>query len=193
MRYYSKHFTGYYYPGHWIQDQSYTHSATSQLPGEHSGQAPRQECTHVSGMATLTNKNKDNINLISDSFNVAKMEMRKRLKNWEKKNVRKGALLYVNIFFLYKKKKSVLLVFKEQIITWIKAINEGKKKKKNPAAYIKRETGLTPSHSESTKNRAKILEMSEAHRRQPHHEQAGRTADPFLPKSPRPKAESISV
>ena len=34
--------------------------------------------------------------------------------------------------------------------------------------------------------------MSEAHRRQPHHEQAGRTADPFLPKSPWPKAESIS-
>ena len=31
--------------------------------------------------------------------------------------------------------------------------------------------------------------MSEAHRRQPHHEQAGRTADPFLPKSPWPKAE----
>ena len=44
MRYYSKRFTVYYYPGHWIQHQSCTHSAPSQqatnkiriLPGTHS-------------------------------------------------------------------------------------------------------------------------------------------------------------
>ena len=29
-------------PGHWIQFQSCTHSAPSQLPGEHSGQVPLQ-------------------------------------------------------------------------------------------------------------------------------------------------------
>ena len=34
-------------PGHWIQYQSCTHSAPSQLPGEHSGQAPLQERTHA--------------------------------------------------------------------------------------------------------------------------------------------------
>ena len=32
MRYYSKRFTVCYYPGHWIQYQSCTHSAPSQLP-----------------------------------------------------------------------------------------------------------------------------------------------------------------
>ena len=32
--------------GHWIQYQSCTHSAPSQLPGEHSGQALLQERTH---------------------------------------------------------------------------------------------------------------------------------------------------
>ena len=32
MRYYSKRFTVYYYPGHWIQYKSCTHSAPSQLP-----------------------------------------------------------------------------------------------------------------------------------------------------------------
>ena len=37
MRYYSKRFTVYYYPGHWIKYQSCTHSAPSQLPAEHSG------------------------------------------------------------------------------------------------------------------------------------------------------------
>ena len=47
MRYYSKRFTVYYYPSHhWIQYQSCTHSAPSQLPGEHSGQVPLQERTH---------------------------------------------------------------------------------------------------------------------------------------------------
>ena len=39
MKYYSKRFTVYYYPGHWIQYQSCTQSAPSQLRGEHSGQA----------------------------------------------------------------------------------------------------------------------------------------------------------
>ena len=34
-------------PNHWIQYQSCTHSAPSQLPGEHSGQAPLQGCTHA--------------------------------------------------------------------------------------------------------------------------------------------------
>ena len=34
MRYYSKRFTVYYYPGHWIQYQSCTHSAPSQLTGD---------------------------------------------------------------------------------------------------------------------------------------------------------------
>ena len=52
MRYYSKRFTVYYYPGHWIQYQSCTHSAPSQLPGEHSGQVLLQRCTH----ATSCNK-----------------------------------------------------------------------------------------------------------------------------------------
>ena len=31
----------YYYPGHWFQYQSCSHSAPSQLPEEHSGQAPQ--------------------------------------------------------------------------------------------------------------------------------------------------------
>ena len=39
-------------PGHWIQYQSCTHSAPSQLLGEHSGQAPLQGRTH----ATSCNK-----------------------------------------------------------------------------------------------------------------------------------------
>ena len=38
MRYCSKRFTVYYYPCHWIQYQSCTHSSPSQLPGQHSGQ-----------------------------------------------------------------------------------------------------------------------------------------------------------
>ena len=46
MRYYSKRFT-VYYPGHWIQYQSCTHSAPSLLPGEHSGQVLLQGCTHA--------------------------------------------------------------------------------------------------------------------------------------------------
>ena len=37
-----------------------------------------------------------------------------------------------------------------------KKIKKKKKKKKKAAAYIKRETGLTHSHSESTKIRAKV-------------------------------------
>ena len=53
MRYYSKRFTVYYYPGHWIQCQSCTQSALSQLPGEHSGQAPLQGCTHATSSDKL--------------------------------------------------------------------------------------------------------------------------------------------
>ena len=34
-------------PNHWIQYQSYTYSAPSQLPGEHSGQVPLQGRTHA--------------------------------------------------------------------------------------------------------------------------------------------------
>ena len=34
-------------PSHWIQYQSRTHSEPSQLPGEHSGQAPLQGHTHA--------------------------------------------------------------------------------------------------------------------------------------------------
>ena len=34
-------------PGHWIQYQSCTQSAPSQLPGEHSGQAPLKGRTHA--------------------------------------------------------------------------------------------------------------------------------------------------
>ena len=39
MKYYSKRFTVYHYLGQWIQYQSCTQSAPSQLPGEHSRQA----------------------------------------------------------------------------------------------------------------------------------------------------------
>ena len=45
MKYYSKCFTVYYYPGHWIQYQSCTQIAPSQLLGEHSGHAPFQSET----------------------------------------------------------------------------------------------------------------------------------------------------
>ena len=46
----------YYYPGHWIQYQSCTHSAPSQLPGEHSGQAPlqgRTQSCHIKQQITF--------------------------------------------------------------------------------------------------------------------------------------------
>ena len=51
MKYYSKLLTVYYYgnPDHWIPYQSCTHSAPSQLPGEHSGQAPLQGRTYPTG------------------------------------------------------------------------------------------------------------------------------------------------
>ena len=50
MRYYPKRFAVYYYPGQWIQYKSCTHSAHSQLPGEHSGQAPLQRRTHATSI-----------------------------------------------------------------------------------------------------------------------------------------------
>ena len=53
MKYYSKRFTVYYYPGHWIQYQSCTHCVPFQLPGEHSGQAPFQGRTHATSSDKL--------------------------------------------------------------------------------------------------------------------------------------------
>ena len=94
------------------------------------------------------------------------------------------------IYFLF---LCVLLVFKKQIITWIKTINWGKKEKKKAAAYVNLQIGLAPGHSESAESvRAKVQGTSKAHHRQPH-EQADRTADQSLPKMPRPKANSILV
>ena len=54
MRYYSKRLTVHYYPGHWIQYQSCTHSAPSQLPGEHSGYVLLQGRTHATSCNKIT-------------------------------------------------------------------------------------------------------------------------------------------
>ena len=89
-------------------------------------------------------------------------------------SIGKGSEIFF-FFFL----KCVLLVFKKQIITWIKTSNWGEKnkeKRKKAAAYVNRQTGLAPGHSESAESvRVKIQGTSEAHRRQLH-EQADRTA-----------------
>ena len=63
MRYYSKRFAVYYYPGHWIQYQSCTHSAPSQLPGEHSGQAGATSLAHTCHIKRATN----NVRILPDT------------------------------------------------------------------------------------------------------------------------------
>ena len=124
---------------------------------------------------------------------------------WQKKHVTSlephsqkciaSQLIIFDIYFFF------YWFFKKQIITWIKTINWGggggrkkERKKKKAAAYVNRQIGLAPGHSESAESvRAKIQGTSEeAHHRQPH-EQADRTADQSLPKMPRPKADSILV